>query len=112
MRVLRLTQHEIQPAQLDALKQAYGPDVEIVTVSKTVADVDDIRQVVAEHGANVLEAVLPLPLIAEAVGPRGVGIPVIRAVMNRQIGPHKEVTFTFDHYEVVEKVEVVTRPLL
>jgi hypothetical protein len=109
--VLRLTRHEPEAAQLAELQRLYGSDVQIVTVSKTVAGAAEVKALVAEHAADVLEAVLPLPILAEVVSPRGVQIPVIRAVMNRQVNGDGSATFTFDHYEKVVKVEVQTERL-
>lgn len=111
-KVLRLTRHEVQPAQVAELRRLYGPDVEIVTVSETVQDAARARELVREHGADVLEAVLPLPLLAQAVDPKsGVGVPVIRAVMDREQRSETEVNFVFRSYEKVKRIVVETDPL-
>jgi hypothetical protein len=109
--VLRLTRHEPEASQLAELQRLYGSDARIVTVSQTVANAAEVKALVADHAADVLEAVLPLPILAEVVSPRGVQVPVIRAVMNRQVNGDGSATFTFDHYEKVVKVEVQTERL-
>lgn len=110
-KILRLTRHAAEPVQIAELRRIYGADSEIVEISETVPNVDRIRELVVEHGATVLEAVLPLPLMADAVGPRGVKIPVIRAITKRVLAPDGSATFPFQHYEKVLKVEVVTERL-
>ena len=114
-KILRLTRHEAEQGQLDALAMAF--DVEkIETVSESLPA--NSREAVARFDElakdyNVVEAVLPINLL-EAVlkfsqfSKRG-GM-VIRAQMNRELVDGQAV-FKFDHYEVVKKVEIVTRPL-
>lgn len=112
IRVLRLTRHEASPEQVEALRCAFGKDLEIVQVSETVAGAAAIKALVQAHGADVLEAVLPLPLLAEVCDPeRGVGVPVIRAVMDREVLPDGSVAFRFRVYERVKRVVVDTEPL-
>lgn len=112
VRVLRLTRHEASPEQVEALRRAFGEDVEVVQVSETVAGAAVVKALVQAHGADVLEAVLPLPLLAEVCDPeRGVGVPVIRAVMDREVLPDGSVAFRFRAYERVKRVVVDTGPL-
>ena len=113
MKVLRLTRHGATPEQLDELRRIFGDDCVVTEVSETVPDAARVTAICAEYGADVLEAVLPLPLMAEVVNPRtGVGIPVIRAITNRMLDASGEkAIFAFSHYEKVIKVEVVTERL-
>jgi len=111
MRILRLTRHTADDLQLAELDRIY-PDCDIVEVSETVPSVERVKELIAEHSAEVLEAVLPLPLLALCVDPRnGVGIPVIRAAMNREIDVASNAIFTFSHYEMIVKVVVDTQRL-
>lgn len=111
-RILRLTRHAEQPAQLADLQRIFGEDLEIVQVPKTVADAAEVKALVTEHTASVLEAVLPLPILADVVNPRnGVAVPVIRAITVRtpRLNDESEQVmdergeplfdFVFDHYE-------------
>ena len=112
MRVLRLTRHPLSSGQLTELARIYGPNVEVVEASESVPGVERVKELIAEHRAEVLEAVLPLPLIAQCVDPRnGVGVPVIRSAMNRVLDDAGNATFTFSHYEKVNKVVVETERL-
>lgn len=113
MRVLRLTRHPAEVAQLEALKKAFGDDVEVVEHSETVSDATRVFELFVLYRPDVLEAVLPLAILSEVLNPRnGITIPVIRAVMNRQLGNDgTTATFTFQRYERLVKIEVVTEPL-
>jgi len=66
-----------------------------------------------EHGADVIEAVLPPPLLADLTSSRvnTRGIPVIRAQMAREVDAAGNATFAFIRYERIIKVEVVAEPL-
>lgn len=112
MRILRLTRHEAGAEQVAELHRIFGADCEIVQVSETVAGVERVRELVQEHHTDVLEAVLPLPLMAEVVNPRsGIGVPVVRAFTKRVLAEDGSVSFPFQYYEKVLKVEVVTERL-
>lgn len=112
MRILRLTRHSATTEQLAELLRIFGSDVDIVEHDETVSGAPRVSELVRETAADVLEAVLPLPILAEVVGPRGVGIPVIRAVTRREIGEDgTKAIFVFAHYERVLKVEIVTERL-
>lgn len=116
MKVFRITRHAPTEAQVRDLRVAFGDDAEIVTVSEIVQNAARVSELAREHGAGAVEVVLPLAILAEVVGRgiwvRGTHIPVIRAPMNRALTETGDAVFSFDHYEVVEKVEVVTPPLL
>lgn len=116
--VLRLTRHALadtpeQPGpQRLALQRIYGPDVQIVEISETVQDAARVAALISEYHADVLEAVLPLPLVAACLDPRtGVGVPVIRAVMDRELQPSGEPLFTFRGYERILRITIETEPL-
>lgn len=106
-KILRLTRHSASDIQIAELKRIYGADIEIVEISETVPGAARVSELVEEQGADVLDAVLPVPILSEVINPRtGVKIPVIRASMNRELAEDGSVTFTFSHYEQVLKVEV------
>ncbi|HIQ02578.1 MAG TPA: hypothetical protein EYH30_10750 [Anaerolineales bacterium] len=117
--VVRITRHAPQPAQIEALRRLYGDDVQIVTVQETMPTdprdfVTRFDEIAAGAGADIVEAVLPIQLLAAALQRSEFvrrGGRVIRAVMNRTVLPNGEVRFDFDHYEEVVKVEIVTIPL-
>jgi hypothetical protein len=117
--VLRLIRHPADEAQAAALRHGAAhllgceeAEVGIVQVSATVTSVEEVAALVREAGAAALEAVLPLPLMAQVVPllPKE-GVPVLRAITERILGEDGSATFRFDHYEVVEDVKVVTRSL-
>lgn len=119
MKVLRLTRHPMDDRQKAELQRVCGlllgcepAQVEAVEIAETVPDVERVKAIIAEHGAHVLEAVLPLPLMAQCVDTRnGVGIPVLRAITIRKLESDGTATFDFSHYERIVKVEVVTERL-
>ncbi|MDP2642098.1 MAG: hypothetical protein Q8P21_02310 [bacterium] len=111
MKVLRLTRHAIVPEQLTELHRIYGSNVEIVEVSETVPNAMRVVELVQEHSADVVEAVLPLPLMTELLKVIG-DVPVIRAITRREFdAAGNKPAFVFDHYERIMRVEVVTERL-
>ncbi len=112
MKILRLTRHPAEERQLSELHRLFGEDVEVVEVAETVPDVERVKAIVVEYGADVLEAVLPITLMAKCVDSRdGLGVPVIRAITVRHLEPDGSARFEFSHYERILKVEVVTERL-
>ncbi len=119
VRVLRLTRHPADAEQVEALRRGVasllGCDpavVEPVEISTTVERPEEVVTLVQEVGAQALEAVLPLGLLGAVVPQlQRLGVPVLRAVMERQLHDDGTASYRFRHYEVVERVEVVTRPL-
>ncbi len=117
MKVLRITRHPLAPGQGEALRQAAWAllgceDIEVQEHRETVQDAQEVLRLVEEAGASLLEAVLPIGLLAQVVGPlRERGVPVIRAVMAREVTPSGEATFTFLGYEVIERIEAVAHPI-
>lgn len=114
--LLRITRHEVQPHQADALKRIFG-DVRIKTLNTTlptdsrqltsafdeVAEEHDIVEVVLPAG--MLESILKFTQFAKS------GRPIIKAEMVRDVDSHGNVTFTFDHYVQYKKVEVIVERL-
>lgn len=119
IKVLRITRHDADGIQTEALVRAArllkGADEEPVEVTQhgaTVTGADEVLELVKQHGAQVVEAVLPIGLLAQVVPAlKEQGVPLLRAVMLRQVDDAGQASFTFDHYELVERVEVVTRRL-
>ncbi len=112
MRILRLTRHPANVAQLKELDRIFGGDAEVIEVSETVPSGERVKELVKVHQAQVLEAVLPLPILAEVVHPKtGVQIPVLRAAMVRDLKPDGSAAFTFSHYEKVVRMVIETEQL-
>ena len=109
MRVLRLTRHKPTREQVNELVRIFGNGVTVINVSETVPNARRVAKLVKEHRADVLEAVLPIGLLAEVI--KTVKVPVIRAVMKRRLKADGSVEFVFDHYERVVKVEVIAERL-
>lgn len=111
MKILRLTRHTVTPDQLAELHRIYDSNVEIVEVSETVPNATRVVELIQEHSADVVEAVLPLPLMSELLKIVG-EVPVIRAITRREINAAGEkAQFVFDHYERIVRVEVVSERL-
>lgn len=105
MKILRLTRHVATTEQIEDLRRIYGGDIEVVEVSETVPNADRVAALAFEHRADVVEAVLPLGLLAQAM--QVVHIPIIRAITRRELredGTKPE--FVFDHYERYTRVVV------
>ena len=119
--VLRLTRHEAGPDQLAALKRAVARlmgvqeadlGLAVRQVSVTVLDVTDVVEMVKEAGVDVLEAVLPISILAQALPLlEEMGVPVIRAVMDRELQPDGTAKFNFRGYERLIRVIVEAEPL-
>ncbi len=115
--ILRLTRHTASEEQLEALRAAYG-EIETEEVSETLPA--SPREAVARFdelaaNADVVEAVLPLNLMESVLKFSGFskrGGVLLRSVMDREIKEDGTAVFTFNHYEVIDKVEVVSHPLL
>lgn len=119
--VLRLTWQEASPAQLRALRAAVASvmcmredefELEVVQVSKAVGGFDEVLALVTKYEARVLEAVLPLPLLAQLLPALNeLNVPVLRAVMDRIIEPDGTVRFEYLRYERIRKIHVEVEPL-
>ena len=109
-RVLRITRHQASPEQLAELRRIYGSDTEVVEVSETVT-FERVKQLVVEYQPLVIEAVLPMSLTADLLGKNGISLPLIRAIMERQLDEKGGATFIFKNYVRVVKVEIVTEEL-
>ncbi len=116
-KVVRITRHEAEEAQISELQRIYGPEVEVVTINESMPT--NSREFTARFdelaaGATAVEAVLPLNLMEAALKftqfCKNKG-QIIRSVMNREVDDEGNATFTFDHYERVLKVEIVTEAL-
>ena len=127
-KIVRITRHEAETSQTAVLKQFFGQDMEVIVVNETmpmeskafVARFDEVTM-----GADVVEGVLPPNLLEAALKFSAFakrGGQILRATMNRvarivdgspALNDKGEqiYDFVFDHYEVVEKVEVVTHIL-
>ena len=109
MNILWLSRHAPQEEQYRALEQAFAPEpIRLIEVNKTVQSADEVINTMSDNGADELVAVLPINLIADLTHK---GVHPIRAVMNRELKDDGQVEFTFDHFERVDKVEIVTSPI-
>lgn len=114
-KVLRLTRHAAGDKQVVVLERLF-PGCEIVQVSETLPS--DARQAVARFDeiaadVDVVEAVLPIGLLSavlkfSAFSKRGGQL--IRAITRRELDGER-VSFVFERYEELLKVEIVTRVL-
>ena len=110
MKVLRISRHEPTPEQLAELKRLYGDDVVIHHVSTVINNEEHLRELVRMFEPNVIEAVLPLWLLALLLNNVAEGRPVVRPIFHRvSSGGVAESKFT--HYMQIVKLDVVTRKL-
>ena len=90
-KVLRLTRHPLQEGQDQALREAASvllgaEDIEVVQLSETVSSGEEVVALVEETGAQLLEAVLPIGLLAQVVGPlRAVSYTHLTLPTNREV---------------------------
>ena len=110
MKIMRLTRHDATAEQLAQLQRIYGSDIEVVKVSETVPNAARVVELAKEHSADVVEAVLPLPILADLL--KLSTTPVIRAITRRELKEDGSKTeFVFSHYERYVRVVVETEPL-
>ncbi|MDW8068550.1 MAG: hypothetical protein RML46_06535 [Anaerolineae bacterium] len=116
MRVLRITRHPLQEAQKIGLRVAaqrlLGRDdeVEVIEHAGTISSPEEVLELVRKHQADIVEAVLPITLLAavmELFRKEGLKIPVIRAVMERRVAG-ETATFEWRAYEEVKSIKVET----
>lgn len=119
MKILWLSRHKPQDAQVAALMAKFGDDIEIIERSMTLdndprAGADQIETLLDTIGADDMVGVLPIAHMAELTRR---GIQPIRAVMAREptgaVLPNGEIEyrFTFECFVRVLKVIVQTEPL-
>jgi hypothetical protein len=109
-RILWLSRHKPEEEQIKELREKLGY-IEIIQKSVTVSSIDEIKQLMEEVQAQEMVVVLPPNLLAELTNPKH-GLPKpIRAVMNRIVHENGEVEFKHSHFERVERVEIITKPL-
>ena len=106
-----LSRHQATEPQLAELRHLFGDDVSLTLVSETVPGAARVKELVAEHGATILVAVLPMPLVAELLGKGGLEVPFVRAAMERELQGDGSAIFYFSHFEKVVKVEFVVERL-
>lgn len=105
--MLWLSRHEPQEEQVSELERIFG-EVEITQVSKTVSGTPEVLNLMQEHGAEELVAVLPIGLIAELTEK---GVHPIRAVMKRELNEKGEAIFSHDHFERIMQIGIISHPL-
>lgn len=107
-KILWLSRHEPQNEQIAELLQVFG-EVEIVQVAKNIQSGNDVLQLMQDTGADEVVAVLPIPLLQEVLR---LGVRPLKAVMKRTLHEDRPATFEHDHFERIERIEVVTTPLI
>lgn len=115
-KIVRLTRHQAEDRQLSELRRIFGEEVEVVDINESMPTDRSFTTRFDElaSGAIAVEAVLPLNLMEVALKFSNFckeGGIIVRSVMNRTVDDEGQAHFTFDHYEVVKKVEVVTERL-
>lgn len=108
-RILWVSRHAPTQPQVDELQQVFGPDVEVIQESITIGKASEVKDLMERYNAAEVVAVLPVHLLAELTR---LGIRPIRAVMERQLHNDGSVDFIHQRFERVERVEIVTSPLL
>ena len=86
---------------------------QVIEHDQIVSDAKEVLNLIKKHRATVVEAVLPLPILAELMNPliNRSDVPIIRAVMEKTLGRLGEEAYTFKHYERILKVEVQVEEL-
>ena len=125
-KVIRITRHPADANRVEALRAAFGDDV-IVFENDMQYGQDPVRSVaelIAQHGDVVaIEPIAPFAILSQLVdGRRKLGdVLILRAQFargqdGRAIVVSKDASgrdvLAFGHYEVLERIEVKTRPLV
>ncbi|MEK7540821.1 MAG: hypothetical protein AAB529_01080 [Patescibacteria group bacterium] len=127
--VIRITRHQIDADRESYLKNIFGSDLRVVTDDIRYGDdpvgavVDLIKKVEAETGDKVVavETQAPFPVLMRLVDcRRDIGLPLIRAQFERDVGGRAIVVgqdasgrdlLKFSHYEVLERIVFETTRL-
>ncbi len=124
-KVIRVTRHPIEGERLEALRRAFGEDVIVIDDDVPYGDhpVQTVVGLLEKHGDVVaIEVVAPVPVLAKLTQAKRElsGVKILRAEFAKGADGRAKVIgqddvgrdiFAFDHYDVIEKVEVVTKPL-
>ena len=125
MKVIRLTRHPADNARINALKGFFGVETQVIDNDIPYGD-DPVKAVVGllqKYGDVVaFEVVAPIPVLAKLTqARRELGdVLILRAEFQkgadgRAITVSKDTSgrdvFGFGHYDIVERVEVITRKL-
>jgi hypothetical protein len=107
-KVLWFSRHEMTADQLAALKRKLG-NIEINKIDKTISSAYELKDDI--EGADVIAIVAPLNLQSQFLK-LAEGKPVIIAQTKRELtkdenGGESKVTFIFDGWKQLEKIEVV-----
>lgn len=121
--IVRLTRHEASQAQtadlLRICEDFTGDDTapEVVLINETLPNspVEAVKRFdELVHGADIVEAVLPINLLEAIVNKSSFvkrGNLLIRSQQSRTLNADGTATFTFSHYESVDEVSVKTTRL-
>lgn len=108
-RILWISRHSPMQKQIQELEDCFEQPVDMIQVSTNIQDPREVKELMSKYGASEVVAILPLKLLGKLAA---MGIKPIQAVMSRDLDKYNEPVFTHERFEVVESVEVVTRPLV
>jgi hypothetical protein len=116
-KILRLTRHQAGAEQIKELHRIFGENSEILMISETLPV--EPREAVARFDflastVDTVEAVLPINLLENVLKFSTFcqrGGKIIRAITERKLDEAGNASFSFSHYELVRKVDVVTERL-
>jgi len=108
MKVLWLSRHSAEAAQITELERIFNESVEIIEVSQTVKSGQEVIDLMQSNDCTEAVVVLPPNFLMEVL--RG-GYEPLRAVMDRNVHEDGSATFTFSYFERVKKVEIITERL-
>jgi hypothetical protein len=106
MNILWISRHDIDPKQRIELINIYG-EHKLIHARCNIKDLEDILDLVKQHDAQEIVAILPIKLYQELANK---GFKIIKPIMKREktaLG----ISFQFSHFEKIDKVEVVSRKL-
>lgn len=120
MNILWLSRHCMTSEQLNDLKRIYGDDINVKQYGESVKDWREVCEIGSD--CEIFAVVLPPSILGDLTNQRNNEKPVIRAKANRiptgkkVVNPatgneESEFMFVHEYWELVEKIEVVTRRL-
>jgi hypothetical protein len=112
-KILWISRHPPNKAQMAELKRIYNGEVQMVQVSATITSAQDVIDMKREHNADEVIANLPLHFYQKLTHR---GINPIRSATREETytdgeGGGTKITRTHDHFERIVSVEVVAHPL-
>ncbi|MFW6001844.1 MAG: hypothetical protein ACOCQD_00730 [archaeon] len=128
--ILRITPRPISHDAENLLKEAFGEDIEIKTVNRSISDNDPMKVIYEEieeqeKNSYKVVAIEPAVVMKDSYGIiiNELNIPILSPVYDHEKGTGMPIvigrdaegreTFKISHYEIIEgiKTELITRPL-